>query len=399
MDSAGSMVLTAVRILTDVASGAATAVGTEAGEALAGLVRSRLGTSEGGRAALAGLAADPADPSVTRELEEAVREALAADPDFGRRLTAVLADPPAVAQVYTVSPSNTDSIVIGSGSTVRRSQISLGPLTINNTRSVRGTLVGAAAVLLVLLVLGGYGAVQLFTEDRSPGGSGATSGRNPDDAAPSGAPGSSDPAAPGASASGAPDGSAPVLLGVEQAWQILPDRASLPDGWKLASDSPTAERCRSTRIGGLAGGERHYICRSSSQLDVRSVYEPGIAVSFTEVQIELLPYTGVEEASEAYIGLKEEQAAFGGGTQSADLEKQFGDESAAVTVMYTRSDGVTRAQARSVVRVGTVVAAVLVIHENGGAPDLGWLSFLTEAMAARTQQALDGEVPTATVGP
>ncbi|MGP3632504.1 hypothetical protein ACTU45_03855 [Streptomyces sp. 24-1644] len=176
-----------------------------------------------------------------------------------------------------------------------------------------------------------------------------------------------------------------MLLDVKQVRRILPDAASLPDGWKLASDPPTTERCRGSRIGGLEEGERHYICRSSSQIDVRSVYEPGSAVSFTEVQIEVLPYTGIEEAAEAYVGVRKEQAAFEGTAQPADLEQQFGDESIAVTLDYTGFDGVARAQARAVVRVGTVVAAVK--------------SFLIEAMADRTQQALDGEVPTADVGP
>ncbi|MFC9243755.1 hypothetical protein ACFT7S_06785 [Streptomyces sp. NPDC057136] len=392
------MALTAVQILTDLATGAATALGAEAGEALADLVRARLGTSDRGRAALAGLGSDPADPSATQGLQEAIREALVADPDFRHHMTAVLAGPPpAIAPAYTVSPSYANSIVIGSGSKVRRSQISLGPLTVNNTRSARGALVGIVAVLLALLALGGYGAVQLFTDDDSPGRSGETSGRNPGDAASSGD--TVSPGTPGTSASATPDGSAPVLLGVKQAWQILPDAASLPDGWKLASNSPTEERCRSTRIGGLEEGERHYICRSSSQLNVRSVYEPGVAVSFTEVQIEVLPYTSIEEAAEAYLGVKREQAAFEGSVSSTELEKPFGDESAAVVLRYTGTDGVFRSQARSVVRSGTVVAAVNVIHENGGAPDIGWLSFLTEAMADRTQQALDGEVPTASVGP
>ncbi|MFD3655711.1 hypothetical protein [Streptomyces sp. NPDC058620] len=390
------MALTAVRILTDLATGAATAVGAEAGEALADLVRARLRTSDGGRAALDGVSADPTDPSAVRGLQEAIREALATDPGFRHDMTVVFAGPPPAAPpVYTVSPSYANSIVIGGGSKVRSSQISLGPLTVNNTRNARGALAAIVAVLIVLLVLGGYGAVQLFADDDPSGRSGGTSARNPGEtASPTASPGT-----PDASASGKPGASAPVLLDVKQVRRILPDAASLPDGWKLASDPPTTERCRGSRIGGLEEGERHYICRSSSQIDVRSVYEPGSAVSFTEVQIEVLPYTGIEEAAEAYVGVRKEQAAFEGTVQPADLEQRFGDESAAVTLDYTGFDGVARAQARAVVRVGTVVAAVNLIHADGGAPDIGWLSFLIEAMADRTQQALDGEVPTADVGP
>ncbi|MGP3632503.1 hypothetical protein ACTU45_03850 [Streptomyces sp. 24-1644] len=163
------MALTAVRILTDLATGAATAVGAEAGEALADLVRARLRTSDGGRAALEGVSADPTDPSAVRGLQEAIREALATDPGFRHDMTAVLAGPPpAVPPVYTVSPSYANSIVIGSGS----SQISLGPLTVNNTRNARGALAAIVAVLIVLLVLGGYGAVQLFADDDPSGRSG-----------------------------------------------------------------------------------------------------------------------------------------------------------------------------------------------------------------------------------
>ncbi|MBO3682362.1 hypothetical protein J5X86_46710 [Streptomyces sp. NEAU-YJ-81] len=382
------MALSAVQILTGMAAGAATAVGAEAGRAVGDLVRARLGTSEDGRAALAGISADPADPLATQGLQEAIREALAADPDFRDRMAAVLAGPPpAAAPVYTVTPSYNGSIVIGSGSTVRRSQISLGPLTITNTRTTRASLTGIAAILLALMSLAVYGGVQMVTGDDSSRHSSGTSSRHPRDAVSS------------APASGTSDGPAPVVLDAARAKQILPGPASLPEGWNLASDSPTTERCRSTRVGGLSQGERHDICKSTSQLDLRSVYDPGPAVSFEEVQIEVLPYTSTDAAAEGYLGLKMEQADFAGDTEPAELARPlYGDESAAVTLTYTGvTDAVDRSQGRAVVRCGTVVAAVYVMNENGSTVDLGALSALTQAVAARAQQAPDGEAPTAAV--
>ncbi|MEU6124866.1 hypothetical protein [Streptomyces sp. NPDC047123] len=386
------MALSAVQILTGTAAGADTAVGADAGRAVDDLVRARLGTSEDGRAALAGISADPVDPSAAQGLEEAIREALDADPDFRSRLAAVLAGPPpAAAPGYTVTPPHTSSyngsIVIGSGSAVRRSQISLGPLTITNTRTTRASLTGIAAILLALVSLAVYGGVQMVTGDDSSRRSSGTSARHPRDAVSS------------APASGTSDGPGPVVLDAEQAKKILPGPPSLPDGWNLASDSPTTERCRSSRVGGLGRGERHEICKSASQLDLRSVYDPGAAVSFEKVHIEVLPYTSTDAAAEGYLGLKMEQADFAGGTQPVELKRPLhGDESAAVTLTYTGvTDAVDRAEGRAVVRCGTVVAAVYVMNENGGIVDLGALSAVTQAVAARAEQALDGETPTAAV--
>lgn len=381
MDAAGSMALSAVQVLTAMATGA----GTEAGRALGDVVRARLGTSDEGRAALAGVSADPADPAAAQGLQEAIREAIAADPEFQGRVAAALAGPsPAAPPDCTISHSYEGSIVIGAGSKVRRSQISLGPLTINNTRSARVSLTAAAALLLALLALAAYGGAQVIAGDDSPGVSSGTSPRSPRTA-------SSTPSPSG-------DTSVPVVRDAALAQQILPGPKSLPDGWAFAGGSPQKDTCRNGRVGTEKDGTLRYICKGSL-LDLTAWYDPGAAAGFDKVHIEVVTYSSHDAAAQGYLGEKAEEANNPPSGVTEEKLPSYCEHSAFFSVAYPGIlDGVDRGQARSVVHCGTVMFSVYVMNEHGSSVDLDTLSALSQTVATRTQQALNGETPTAAFG-
>ncbi|MEW2297556.1 hypothetical protein ABZ719_33460 [Streptomyces sp. NPDC006743] len=58
-------------------------------------------------------------------------------------------------------------MVLGSGNRLGKSQIALGPLTINNTRTARTSLLAAAVVLAALLSLVGYMMADTFSSGES----------------------------------------------------------------------------------------------------------------------------------------------------------------------------------------------------------------------------------------
>ncbi|WP_266736237.1 hypothetical protein [Streptomyces platensis] len=382
MDAPGSLALSAVQVLTAMATGA----GTEAGRALGDVVRARLGTSDAGRAALARVNADPADPAAAQGLQEAIREAIAADPEFQGRVTAALAGPPPAAPpAYTISHSYKDSVVIGPGSKVRRSQISLGPLTINNTRSARVSLTAAAALLLALLALAAYGGAQVITGDDSPWVSSGTSPRSPRTA-------SSAPSAPSGGAS------VPVVRDAAAAEQILPGPKSLPDGWAFASGSPQKDTCRNGRVGSEKDGTLHYICKGSL-LDLTAWYNPGAAAGFDKVHIEVVTYSSHDAAAQGYLGQKAEEANNPPSGVTEESLPSYCEQSAFFSVAYPGIlDGVDRGEARSVVHCGTVIFSVYARNEHGSSVDLDTLTALSQTVATRAQQTLNGKTPTAAFG-
>ncbi|MFF3640882.1 hypothetical protein [Streptomyces sp. NPDC002564] len=156
---AAELAAVAVGLVAATVTGAATGAGESVGAAVTEAVRARLGASERGRAALDRLDADPAAPAAREEAQGVLAEEIEADPEWRRRL---------VVQVSAPSSRTSDSIVI-TGSRVSRSHIALGPLTINNTPGTRVFLAAALVLVLALVSLGTYGAVQVFTSDDSPG--------------------------------------------------------------------------------------------------------------------------------------------------------------------------------------------------------------------------------------
>ncbi|MFD4246831.1 hypothetical protein ACFWP3_35370 [Streptomyces sp. NPDC058525] len=158
------------------------AVSGAANTAAADLVRGRLGRSDRGRAAVDELISAPDSPEANRGVQAALAEEISSDSEFAERLALLL---------HASSAQHTGSVILSS-SKVTRSQISLGPLTINNTPGGR-------------LSLGAYGGVRLF---------GST------DDAPRGA-----PSQPGAAPS--VDHAAGLPPTAETVRQILPDRGSM----------------------------------------------------------------------------------------------------------------------------------------------------------------------------
>ncbi|WP_125934117.1 hypothetical protein [Streptomyces sp. WAC 06738] len=142
----------AAQALSAAASGAANT-------AVSDLVRDRLSRSARGQAALDELANAPSDPETSSNLQATLADEISSDAEFAGRLAVLLHAP---------SQQHTGSVVM-TGSKVTRSQIALGPLTINNTRA--GQLSLAAGVFLVVLIvaLAAYGGVRLFDNtDDSP---------------------------------------------------------------------------------------------------------------------------------------------------------------------------------------------------------------------------------------
>lgn len=179
----------AAQALSAAASGAANT-------AVSDLVRGRLSDSARGRAALSELTNAPDDPEAGSSVQAALTEEISSDAEFARRLGVLLHAP---------SQQHTGSLVMN-GSKVTRSQIALGPLTINNTGAGRLSLV-ACIVLAVLLTaaLAVYGGVRLF---------------GPADDSPRNA-----PSEPGTARSGGRAAALPPTA--ETVRQILPDRSSL----------------------------------------------------------------------------------------------------------------------------------------------------------------------------
>ncbi|MFF5287396.1 PQQ-binding-like beta-propeller repeat protein [Streptomyces sp. NPDC013171] len=91
---------------------------------------------------------------------EALQAEIDADPDLRQQLQIHLSNS---------RSQNTGSVLIA-GSTISRSQISLGPITVNNTRSGRLVLVLAGALILSLLALLVYGGVRVISSGGAPGG-------------------------------------------------------------------------------------------------------------------------------------------------------------------------------------------------------------------------------------
>ncbi|MEV7283477.1 hypothetical protein AB0O01_02720 [Streptomyces sp. NPDC093252] len=224
----GELATIAVGVLAAAVTGAATGVGEQAGAAVAQVVRERLGASERGRAALTGLDAGPDDPAAREEAEAVLREEVTSDPGLARTLALHLRAPEVRA---------TGSVVI-TGSRVARTQIALGPLTVNNTSAGRTTLGAVIVLALLVVVLAVYGGVRLLdTTEDSP--SAAPPGSAPPGSAPPGsAPADPAPAGSASVSSAAPAPAAALPPTPETVRRILPDRASLDAGEYPWADRP-----------------------------------------------------------------------------------------------------------------------------------------------------------------
>ncbi|MCX5109246.1 hypothetical protein OOK13_12030 [Streptomyces sp. NBC_00378] len=149
----------AIGVLAATVTGTATHFGQESAAAVVQVVRERLGNTGRGQTALAELGAAPGDQRVRREAVTVLRGEVREDPDLQRTLAMHLDSP----------MSQTTGSVTFHGSKVRGNQIAFGSITVNKPDSTIAT-VGLVAVVLALVALIVYGAVNLFSDTTADSG-------------------------------------------------------------------------------------------------------------------------------------------------------------------------------------------------------------------------------------
>ncbi|MEV0258399.1 hypothetical protein AB0H82_29565 [Streptomyces sp. NPDC050732] len=380
------VVAEAVRVMTGFAGGAAGAVGAEVGQTVSELVRQRIGGSPSGRAVLDVVEERPQDPEALAALREAVRERVAADPEFAARLAEALAGPPPAgpppagpptADPPPAEPSEppreyTGSIVIDGGAKVRGSTLSLGPVTFNNTPAGRTALVASLAVLLVLVVLAVYGGTQAFSGEDSPGSDRASvpGARSQQDEAATGGGSDAEPGAGPGAGTGAEevDGAEkPVpLADADAVLSILPDPTSLSSGWTQSSP-PTAD------VSSLDDG---------STFEGSAEYYPSYGM---DTQFLVYAYPTEKKAKAAFTEKSREAA--GEGAQRLTMPA-IGDELIAFSQTESRGDGyVSETTDYTLVRTGTVLTVVGGKDTESRSYGSDDLQFATQLMSDRARSA------------
>lgn len=292
----------AIGVLAATVTGTATHFGQESAGAVVQVVRERLGSTRRGQTALAELEAAPGDQGARAEAVTVLREEVREDPDLQRTLAIHL---------DTSNAQTTGSITLH-GSKVRGSQIALGSITINKPDST-GATVGLVAVVLALVGLIVYGAVNLF----------------PDASADSGDEKKSKPA------------TAVRALTAAETERMLPGLSDLPGEWTV--DRPPSFE---------DGSQCH-----TGQGDYRGLDENGR--SDVKLRFEVYACPKAQDAAEGYAALVKRQQNPAGYRESPYPAKKWGDESTMTSYTYEDSELADPSQvgqhlmARA--RVGTVV--------------------------------------------
>ncbi|MEV7190886.1 hypothetical protein AB0N81_03625 [Streptomyces sp. NPDC093510] len=383
------VVAEAVRVMTGFAGGAAGAVGAEVGQTVSDLVRQRIGGSPSGRAVLDVVEERPQDPEALAALREAVRERVAADPEFAARLAEALAGPPPAGPPTAGPPAAdpppaeppreyTGSIVIDGGAKVRGSTLSLGPVTFNNTPAGRTALVASLAVLLVLVVFAVYGGTQAFSGEDSPGSDRASvpGARSQSDGAATGGgsdagPGTGTGAGTGVDGTDGADkaGGAekPVpLADADAVLSVLPDTTSLTSGWTQSSP-PTAD---------VASQD------DGSTFEGSAVYYPSYGM---DTQFLVFAYPSEKKAKAAFTEKSREAA--GEGAQRLSMPA-IGDELIAFSQAESQGDGyVSKTTDYTLVRTGTVLTVVGGKDTESRSYGSDDLQFATQLMSDRARAA------------
>ncbi|WP_158771753.1 hypothetical protein [Streptomyces sp. NRRL S-340] len=162
MESDG-LLSTVVEIVTKASDSAATGIASGTAAIVVDLVRRKLTHSQEGRTALAQVDESPQDPAAVDSLRSVLARELDGDGAFMAQLAAAVAGPPPAHRPSSIA----HSVVLGSGNRLGKSQISLGPLTINNTRTARTSLLAFAVVLAALLSFVGYVLAGTFSSGDS----------------------------------------------------------------------------------------------------------------------------------------------------------------------------------------------------------------------------------------
>jgi hypothetical protein len=360
---ASALAVMAVGVVIAATTGAATAVGEEAGIALTELVRARLAGTERGRAALEGLDAS-GDSAAQFDAQNVLRDEIEADPELRRQL-----------EMHLSAPStHTENSVVITGSRLSRSPIALGPLTINNTPGARAFLAVAAALLLALLALGMYGGAQLLIADDSPQGS-QQQKSGPDNApsaAPSGNEGSTGGTLP--SESGGSENKNTALNNSAEVEVTLPGSESLPSGWATTEDKDISagvpSDCSSACTGALFTATVPFENSDTGES------------AFFYVQA----YDTAAHAAQRFADVQRDKDEHSDGLERISLQPR-GDKSVAYRAKIVNAE-----RAESGVLVGTVVTWVT-YRTADSSLDLSALSSLAQMLADRAQQAQDGTIP------
>ncbi|MFH8475047.1 hypothetical protein [Streptomyces sp. NPDC018000] len=288
----------AVGVLAATLTGAATNLGQETASAVVRAVRERLGATPRGRAALAGLDAEPGDVEARREAEAVLREEARADPGLRSALETHL----------NTSVSRTTGSVVINGGKVRGNQISLGPITVNKPNTTGG-LLGLAAALLVAVALLVYGGVRFVVDGSAESGDGGTVKAR--------------------------------ALSVAETEQMMPGLTDLPGTW--ATSIPPGAR---------GEGKCH---------EGGAEYEGANGSGPNDLKVRFLTYACPDTtlAAEGYTGRVKLQENPGSGKEYPFPARKFGDESTTTTYRVedeTLADPTQVGQhLMSRARVGTVV--------------------------------------------
>ncbi|MER5974393.1 hypothetical protein ABT112_32580 [Streptomyces sp. NPDC002055] len=367
------MVDMVLQIVQQMAAGSVTVVGAEVGQAVCSAVRDRFAGTDSSREALGALDERPDDPAAAAAVRALLQAEVDADPDFAERLSALLAQQRSVESARVT----TGSITL-EGTTLRgRNTISLGPVSVSNTRNVRLSLLAVALCLAALVALGIYGGLRLYS-----GEDGTKRSRMP--------------VAAGKNGSGEPDrGSteshdepAVTALPASVLHTVLPGLEDVAPRWSYHSppDSITYDQ------------------DSSGQVAIAYVFYSLTGTDETTVWFSVTSYTDSAKAKAAFPHHVKDARAAAAPTSSSDLPQwttkvltppDIGDRS--WLGVSTSSRGLDGDRMSLVTRVDAVTIDINFRGLDGGPsePDTAELTRLGRMMALRAEQGQNGRHPSA----
>ncbi|MFC8714543.1 hypothetical protein ACFUCQ_32245 [Streptomyces sp. NPDC057197] len=368
-------------ILAQGAGSAASAAGSSAAQALIAALRERLSGTEDGLAALDAFLGDPGDTAGATAARAVLERQVAADPGFGR----LLAD---LTQAAEPSPQTiTHSVVISDRARVTRSQISLGPLTVNNNAQGRLLLAVLAVALVALIALAGYGGARVFT-DKDEGSGPVTGGH-----------GASKPPAATSTASATTPTARPLPPTQATADAILPDRAAL-EGTEFESSPdayfPDGER---SDYQGTICGDYPELCAHRVHAGAAGGYAPNdlSEQSGWHAELQVLAHESEADAERTFAALadttrngtstkiKPDPSAY-----TPPGNSRLGDEFASYRTLWEGQDlGIM-----CVIRRGPYIALITQEKDGGAAVlDNTTQTRLNTLMLRRMDEALSGTTP------
>ncbi|MFG2407445.1 hypothetical protein ACGFR8_24525 [Streptomyces brevispora] len=336
------------------------------------LVRERLGAAEEGRAALDQLDGDPAAAGADDQVLAQLTAALAADPGFARQVQEALC----LTAVQSAGDINTISI----GGAVKKSTITIGPVTLNRTPGNQVALAALVLAVVALLAFGMYGVIHTLGPDDDAKAATPSSGSNGSRTGSGAEPSQGDEGATGGDKTAA-------IKDVEGFKAIFPEPTSLPDDWSFAPGSDSSSEGLGVDNSPCAEGEEG--CRGQIHHG-RARFGDSTGEAQAEFRVHAYDSVGTAEAGyRAVAGI----ALHLDGTTTMPITPVAGQSTG-----FTAQDdsaGHTVLTEGAVIRVGTIVARVA----YGGSsqqPDTQVLNALLTMLTERAEQAQSGRTPTAT---